>query len=73
MDVQRRGPYRQWVHEHRFEPRNGGTWIHDRINYAIRGGWLEPLIHRWLVAGDLRRIFAYRSAQLRQRFGSRER
>src|SRR5690348_1526830 len=25
VDVQKRGPYRAWIHEHTFEPRAGGT------------------------------------------------
>jgi ligand-binding SRPBCC domain-containing protein len=73
VDVQRRGPYRQWIHEHRFEPRDGGTWIHDRVEYAVLGGWVEPLVHRWLVATDLCRIFAYRAEQLQKRFGNPDR
>jgi ligand-binding SRPBCC domain-containing protein len=60
VDVQVRGPYRQWIHEHRFEERVGGTWMRDRVDYAVPGGWLESLVDRWLVAPQLRVIFDYR-------------
>ena len=64
VDVQRRGPYRYWHHEHVFEERDGGTVIRDRIDYAVPGWLLEPLIHRWLVAPDLRTIFEYRTKRI---------
>jgi ligand-binding SRPBCC domain-containing protein len=34
VDVQRHGPYRLWIHEHRFEPHNGGTLVQDNVQYA---------------------------------------
>ncbi len=60
VDVQRRGPYRQWIHEHTFEARDGGTLIRDSVVYAVPGWILERLVHRWLVAPDLRKIFEHR-------------
>lgn len=64
VDRQLRGPYRLWVHEHVFEPESGGTRIRDRVEYALPGGPLAPLLHRLLVGPDVRRIFAYRSRRL---------
>ena len=66
VDVQRRGPYRYWHHEHRFEERDGGTLAEDHVRYAILGGWL---IDRLFVRRDLRRIFAYRRRQLESILG----
>jgi ligand-binding SRPBCC domain-containing protein len=68
VDEQRRGPYRLWVHEHTFEEIPGGTRVADRVRYSIPGG---PLVHRLLVARDLRAIFTYRSEVLLRRFGGR--
>jgi ligand-binding SRPBCC domain-containing protein len=65
-DTQRRGPYRLWVHEHTFEEREGRTLAKDRVRYAIAGG---ELVHRLLVAPDLKRIFDYRAARLAELFG----
>ena len=65
-DDQLRGPYRRWHHEHAFEEKDGGTLVRDNVEYAVPGG---ALINRFFVAPDLRRIFAYRTATLKKRFG----
>jgi len=69
IDEQRRGPYRQWLHEHLFAERDGGTLVRDRIDYAVPGGPLAPLLHRWWVGPDVQTIFAFRHRQLEERFG----
>lgn len=61
VDLQVRGPYRRWHHEHRFEAVEGGTLCHDVVDYAVPGGWLIDWL---LVRPDLKRIFAYRQARL---------
>ncbi len=65
-DTQIRGPYRLWVHEHRFQAQGDETIATDRVRYAVPGG---PLVHRLLVAGDVARIFDYRAARLAEIFG----
>ncbi|MDE2719751.1 SRPBCC family protein [Candidatus Palauibacter polyketidifaciens] len=57
IDEQRRGPYRKWIHEHRFREEDGGTRVEDHVMYAVPGG---VLIDRWFVRPDLLRIFDYR-------------
>jgi hypothetical protein len=66
VDEQRRGPYRAWIHEHRFEACDGGTRMRDHVRYAVWGG---RLVNRLFVRKDLQRIWAYREAQMRVRFG----
>ena len=61
VDEQRRGPYRAWVHEHRFEDRDGGTRVTDGVRYRVPGG---ALVDRLLVRRDLRRIFEYRARRI---------
>ncbi len=65
-DRQLRGPYKQWVHTHRFEPRDGGTLCIDDVDYTVPGGPLAPLIHKLLVARDVRAIFEYREHVLQE-------
>jgi ligand-binding SRPBCC domain-containing protein len=67
VDVQRRGPYTLWRHEHRFSPVAGGTLVEDHVRYRIWGG---RIVHALLVQGDLERVFRYRRQQVRCRFGS---
>jgi ligand-binding SRPBCC domain-containing protein len=68
-DRQVKGPYRQWVHWHTFEERDGGTLIRDRVDYALPGWVLEPLIHRLVVGPDVERIFAFRRQKMEELFG----
>ncbi len=69
VDTQRQGPYRQWVHEHRFTAVPGGTRMRDTVDFALPGWILEPLIHRWLVRPDIERIFAFRQKTFHTLFG----
>jgi len=66
VDEQLRGPYRLWIHEHTFEPRNRGTLARDLVRYAVPFDWLT---HRWFVRRDIEKIFAVRQEALRRRFG----
>lgn len=65
VDEQRRGPYRLWIHEHRFEPNGEGTLCKDFVRYAAPGG--RPV--EWLfVRRDVERIFAFRREKLLEIF-----
>ena len=65
VDRQLAGPFRVWIHEHRFESISAtSTRIRDEVHYALP---LEPasrLVHP-LVRSRLDRIFAYREAKVR--------
>lgn len=65
VDEQLRGPYRQWIHEHRFEEENGGTLCVDTVRYAVWGG---ALVNALVVERDVAKIFAYRNTRLREIF-----
>ena len=67
VDEQVRGPYRLWKHEHEFDERDGGTLVRDRVQYAVP---FDFLVHDLLVRRDVEKIFAYRTQQLRKRFGA---
>lgn len=70
VDVQERGPYRCWWHEHRFEARGERTRVHDRVLFAPPLGPLGALALRLFVADRLGDIFAQRALAMRLRFGS---
>jgi ligand-binding SRPBCC domain-containing protein len=67
VDEQLRGPYRQWIHEHTFEARDGGTLARDHVRYAVP---FDALVHRWLVRPDIEKIFQYRSVMLQRQFAT---
>jgi ligand-binding SRPBCC domain-containing protein len=67
VDAQRRGPYRHWVHTHRFREADGGTVIEDAVEYGLPfwplGEIVYPLVHR-----QLHRIFRYRQQAIHAYF-----
>jgi len=67
VDEQIRGPYRLWIHAHRFQPRNAGTLVSDDVRYAVPFDWL---LHKFIVRPDVERIFTYRADCLRRQFGN---
>jgi ligand-binding SRPBCC domain-containing protein len=68
VDEQLRGPYRQWIHEHRFEAKDGGTLCTDSVKYAVLGG---ALVNHFFVKKDVASIFEYRNRKLKEIFGSK--
>lgn len=67
-DEQRRGPYSVWRHTHTFREQDGGTLTTDRVDYAVPGGPLGPLVHRLAVRRDVLAIFRYRAQALEELF-----
>lgn len=65
VDSQRRGPYRFWVHEHRFTAEAGGTRVLDSVDYLPPGGRFAD---RLFVARQVAAIFAFRAEALRRQF-----
>jgi ligand-binding SRPBCC domain-containing protein len=63
-DVQLRGPYALWHHDHIFESDNNGTRMRDRVRYRIPLGPLGAIAHRVKVRRDLNAIFDYRAAEI---------
>jgi ligand-binding SRPBCC domain-containing protein len=66
VDEQLAGPYRTWVHTHRFtDTPSGGTRIEDHVRYELP---LAPLgnVALPLVRWQLRRIFAHRERAVRK-------
>lgn len=66
VDEQRRGPYKFWIHEHRFRELDGGTWVGAHVHYGVLFG---ALVHRLFVRRDVERIFRHRTEQLQRLFG----
>jgi len=60
-DIQLRGPFAYWRHNHRFElTERGTTLMTDEIEYALPLGWLGELVAGNSTREKLRRMFDYR-------------
>jgi ligand-binding SRPBCC domain-containing protein len=68
-DKQIKGPFRYWLHRHRFIPMGTGCLMRDEVEFVLPGG---PLIHhlgKRFVRSQLAEMFSYRHEQLLQHFG----
>jgi hypothetical protein len=71
VDVQRRGPYAEWIHTHSFEDAGEGTLVRDHVRYRLHGpAPFARLVNALVVAPDTRRIFEYRHEALGQHFNA---
>jgi ligand-binding SRPBCC domain-containing protein len=70
-DVQEEGPYRTWIHTHRFEERNGCVLMRDRVEYELPFGALGRFAQRLLVRRQLETIFDYRRRAIEEIFTGR--
>ena len=63
VDEQLSGPYRVWIHTHRFAEVDGGTRIDDEVQYGLPlyplGEVAAPLVH-----AQVRRIFRFRTGAI---------
>ena len=59
VDEQIQGPYKLWVHLHRFYQQNGSTKVVDEVRYQLPLWPLGEVVYP-LVAAQLRRIFRFR-------------
>ncbi|MCC5845611.1 MAG: SRPBCC family protein [Verrucomicrobia bacterium] len=64
-DTMLKGPYRAWIHTHRFETQNNGTLILDEVRYKIYGCRIG---HRHFFKPQLEKIFRARAEAVREFF-----
>jgi len=69
VDVQLRGPYKRWHHLHEFRDVDGGTEMHDVVDYELPLGPLGAVAHALMVRRTLSRIFDFRREAVTAAFG----
>ena len=69
VDVQERGPYRRWRHEHTLQPAEGGVIMLDRVEYELPLGRIGEFFAGWFVGRQLNAIFEYRTKVMHELFG----
>jgi ligand-binding SRPBCC domain-containing protein len=72
IDVQVSGPYRSWRHRHDFVDSQGGTEMHDRVDYEMPFGPLGTIARQLFVRSALDRIFDHRNASISRFFAGNE-
>ena len=68
IDVQLKGPYKIWIHEHIFRSQGTGTVVKDVINYLPPGSIAEPVINRLFVKKKLERVLEFRKFKINEIF-----
>ena len=63
-DVQEKGPYKSWVHEHRFAEVGGRVRMDDRVEYEMPFGPIGALGHRMVVRSQLQYVFDFRTTAI---------
>lgn len=65
VDLQLKGPYALWHHEHRFEEVEGGTLITDWVRYRVPLGKLGQWVGLSKVRSDIGEIFKFRRQKIK--------
>ncbi len=68
-DLQEKGPYRFWWHEHTFQADGRRTVMEDRVYYTPPLGLVGRLANHLFIRSTLTKIFQYRGDVIRLRFG----
>ncbi|MDF3127851.1 SRPBCC family protein [Kiritimatiellaeota bacterium B1221] len=64
-DEQLKGPYKTWIHSHRFFTDGEGTRVEDHVTFSVPGG---RLVEKLIVQKDLASIFSHRHKVLNEIF-----
>lgn len=69
IDLQIRGPYTLWHHQHTFEESADGTVCRDRVIYKVPVPVIGTVINAMLVRRQLVEIFEFRRKVIAERLG----
>jgi ligand-binding SRPBCC domain-containing protein len=69
IDVQRKGPYSLWHHQHHFREMEGGVEMTDIVHYKNPMGFIGEVGNTLLVKNQLKKIFEFRFRKTEELFG----
>lgn len=72
VDVQRKGPYSFWHHQHHFKKIEGGVEMIDIVHYKNPLGFMGEAANFLFVKRQLKKIFEYRFNKTEEIFGKWE-
>jgi ligand-binding SRPBCC domain-containing protein len=69
IDVQKKGPYSLWHHQHHFKEIEGGVEMTDIVHYKNPLGFIGEAANFLFVKGKLKAIFGYRFKKTEEMLG----
>jgi ligand-binding SRPBCC domain-containing protein len=69
IDLQVKGPYAQWVHQHRFDASPQGAECRDRVVYSLPASVVGRVVHVAVVRRQLLEIFRFRRKVIGEQLG----
>ena len=72
IDVQRKGPFALWHHQHHFKEVEGGVEMTDIVHYKNPLGFVGGLANSLFVKRKLKNIFKYRFNKIEELLGKWE-
>lgn len=69
IDVQVKGPYSLWHHQHHFKEIEGGVEMTDIVHYKNPLGFIGELANTFFVKRQLKNIFKFRFQKVEELFG----
>jgi ligand-binding SRPBCC domain-containing protein len=69
IDVQRKGPYSLWHHQHHFKKMEGGVEMTDIVHYKNPLGFIGEIANSVFIRSQLKKIFEYRFFKVEELFG----
>lgn len=71
IDMQKKGPYKTWIHTHTFETIGKQTKITDNVDYDLYGWFLGDFINKIYVGKNLKAIFDFRETIIDKHFNKK--
>ncbi len=69
IDLQLKGPYTLWHHQHTFKEVEGGVECRDRVTYKMPFGPIGRLTHALMVKRQLLEVFRFRRTAIEKLVG----